>query len=140
MKPKIIIIGVVVLIALGALYAFRDSAVLGGAGGVGARECTVTESLATVGNNISSTVLAEYTNRAWAVIQLPLLATGVATNTVSLSFDEGAAAVSGTDFTLSTSTPITEPFGLNSDFSYTGAVTGITSTGSTTLRVVECRY
>ena len=148
MKDKLLIsfiITTIVAIAITMYLIFIsifNVGTFGGAGGVGARECTVsTVAAATVGDDISSTLLAEYTNRAWAIIEQPINAT----NTVSVSFDEGAAATvnGGVQLTSATTTSpkqATEPFGLNTDFSYTGAVTGITSTGSTTVRITECRY
>ena len=148
MKESLIAGGVMVVSVTFALLiaaqfgAFDGIQVFGGAGGVGARECTVsTVEAATVGDDVSSTILAEYSNRAWAIIEQPTNAT----NTVSVSFDEGAAAtVNGgvqlTPATTTSSKQATEPFGLNTDFAYTGAVTGITSTGSTTVRITECRY
>jgi len=107
-------------------------------GGEVSRKCeTYSSTAATVGADISSTVVAAYSNRAYARIQV----VDNATSTISLSFDEGEDATLGTGIILyaSTSTPFVE-FGLNTDFPYVGEVTGITSVGSTTVQVVECRY
>lgn len=139
MKKKITLVTVILVAAFGLFWLNEETGLLGGAGGVGARACTVTESVAAVGDDISSTVLSAYSNRAWASIQLPLLASAaVATNTASLSF--GGTAALNTGYTLATSTLGTPLFGLNTDFPFVGAVTAITSTGSTTLHVIECRY
>jgi len=111
-----------------------------GLGGKTDSACTVNSVVsAPVGGDISSSVLSAYSNRAWASIQLYSGNNGVATGTVSLSFDEGAASVLANGFELATNTPEII-FGLNTDFPYVGAVTGITSNGSTTVRVTECRY
>ena len=113
----------------------------GGNGGLTAAKCSVnTVTAAPIGDDVSLTVLAANETRAWAEISLETLAAdGVATNTPRLSFDEGAAATLNDGRKLSTSTP-TIVFGRNTDFPYTGAVTGITNTGSTTVRVTECTY
>jgi hypothetical protein len=71
------------------------------------------------------------------MIQRPENVQGVATNTVSVSIDGGAATLA-TGLELATSTPFLS-FG-TAGAPFTGAVTGITSTGSTTVRVVECGY
>lgn len=112
-----------------------------GEGGLGARSCTVASStVATVGHQFSTVILATTTNRAWARIAQPINAT----NTVSIAFSNDARATLTSGFSLTTATstsPIVDrEFGLNTDFAYTGAVTGLSSTGSTTIHVVECRY
>jgi len=100
---------------------------------------------AVVGNESSATILSAHPNRAWARIQQP----ANATNTVYLSFDEGASAVSGSGMFLTdgitvigyaSSTLDNVVFGLNTDMPYNGAVTGITNTGSTTVLVTECIF
>lgn len=109
--------------------------------GLNTTDCAVsTVTPATVGDDISSTLLASAANRAWAIIQQPLNAT----NTVSISFDEGAAAVLGLGISLQNSSTTTGTsylkFGLSTDFPYAGAVTGITSTGSSTVQITQCLY
>jgi hypothetical protein len=109
-------------------------------GQINSRGCSVSSTLvAGVGNQVSSTVLSAKGNRAWARIQQP----NNATNTVALSFDEGAAAVLGRGVSLNNNATSTIPdisFGLATAFPYTGAVTGITDIGSTTVLVTECSY
>ena len=143
MKDKIIPIVMIVLlviIAIGTTGNFQDKEI--SFGGLGTTDCNVTTvTAATIGDELSSTILSANANRAYAIIQQ----TSAATNTVSLSFDEGAAAtlVDGIDFDLSvfaTNTPQFREFGLSTNWPYTGAVTGITDNGSTTLQVTECLY
>ena len=143
MKDKIIPIVMIVLlviIAIGTTGNFQDKEIP--FGGLGTTDCNVTTvTAATIGDELSSTILSANANRAYAIIQQ----TSAATNTVSLSFDEGAAAtlVDGIDFDLSvfaTNTPQFREFGLSTIWPYTGAVTGITDNGSTTLQVTECLY
>ncbi len=109
-------------------------------GEIDSAKCDVeTVTMKTVGADISSTILSAAGNRAWARIQQVRDVAGVATSTVSLSFDEGAAATVNGGLQISTSTPSIE-FGRNADLPYVGAVTGITNAGSTTVRVTECLY
>jgi hypothetical protein len=111
-------------------------------GAIDSSKCEVESTqVVSVGDDISSTLLSAKGNRAWAVIQQPLNAT----NTVALSFNEGAAAVLGQgyqlfDFSTSTGEASKITFGRNTEFPYVGAVTGKTNYGSTTLLVTECLY
>jgi len=98
---------------------------------------------ATVGNQLSSTILAANTRRAWAIIQSP----SGATNTAALSFDEGAAATLNSGLALNATTadatyPVMQEitFGVNTDFPYNGVVTGISNYGSSTLKITECLF
>ena len=136
----LILVGVASILGVGIvwLYSNWQSQALAGAN---ADSCAVTTvSASVVGDDLSSTVLARNSNRAWAQIELPVTSAGIATNTVALSFDEGAVAVLGSGLTLSTTTTLTKEFGLQTPFPYTGAVTGITNTASTTVRVTECSF
>lgn len=114
-------------------YAFA------GQGGVNANACEiVSTSTVAIGNEESTQVLASDARRAWAVIEQPT----AATNTVSISL--GSDAVDGQGFGLApggaSTTPDKLQIGLNTDFPYTGSVEAITSTGSTSVRVIDCRY
>lgn len=110
-----------------------------GISSVQSTQCTVsTFAQVAVGNQNSVTVLAANSRRAWARITLPTNAAGIATSTPFLSFNAGAAATLN-DFKLSTSTPVVD-FGLNADFPYTGAVTGITGLATTSVQVTQCVY
>jgi len=114
-------------------------------GGVASlRACTVySTGPVTVGHQQSSTLLGAYSNRAWAVIS-----TGDnATNTVYVAFATSTAATASNGYPLNaantggaTSTKQEVRFGLNTEFPYTGAVTGLTDNGSTTVYVTDCRY
>lgn len=135
MKNKVvtILLAVVALLGGGA-YATE-------VGGLGDKGCSVsTVTMATVGHQQSSTLLSANSSRAWAMIQQPLNAT----NTVALSFDEGAAATLTSGLSLenaSTTIGMTSiTFGLNTDLPYTGAVTGLTNTGSTSVSITQCSY
>ena len=119
---------------------FADKPTIG-VGGFTDRGCTTeTSSAVTLTPDTSATVLAASSRRAWARIQhvqIPL-------DIVWLSFDEGAAATTTKGIILATSTTATEPtlieFGLNTDNPYTGEVTGLAVTATTTVLVSECRY
>jgi hypothetical protein len=91
-----------------------------------------------IGHQESKTLINVNGRRAWAKIQLATSGVGVATNTASLSLGGVATLAGGTE--ISTSTDFSLEFGLNTPLPYVGAVAGITSTGSTTVRVVECLY
>ena len=112
---------------------------LSGEGGIGATECDITtESLISFGDDVSTEILASYGRRAWARVKFPTDSTGVSTSgPVALGFDATAALGDGT--VLSTSTPELI-FGLNTDLPFTGAVNAITTNGSTSIEVIECRY
>lgn len=105
------------------------------------RDCTVsTVTAVAVGDDISTTVLSASSRRAYAKIS----AAPNAVDTVYLSFDEGSAATVANGLPL-TSATTTSPvsgieFGLNTSFPYTGAVTAITSTASTTVLLTQCNY
>ena len=139
MNKKIIaFIIVAILIAFGIGLSPVGDAVLGGAGGLSANSCTVTQTTVSVGDDISSTMLASAVNRAWATITQVRTSAGVASSSVSLSF--GGTATVGNGYVLSTTTP-EATFGLNTDYPFTGAVTGITNgTASGTVLVTQCLY
>lgn len=127
------------MILLGVIFLNQKVFTFGGGAGQTAKGCSVTVSSAIIGDDLSATILSASGLRAWAVIQLVRDSAGVATSTAFVSFDEGAVATTNS-FALSTTTPSVE-FGLNTNFPYTGAVTGITNgTASTTIKVIECRY
>lgn len=140
LSTAIVVVGIALLIAFNYSAGRDREQPLSGSASRATPECVVTtNSKAVVGNQESRTLLAENTLRAWARIQLVQDSAGIATNTVALSVDEGAAAVLGSGPVLSTSTP-TLYVGLSTDYPYTGAVTGITTTGSTTVQVTECVF
>lgn len=134
------------LIVAGAvIIGFLASNIFSGgsftAGSVANPKCTVSSTeVAPVGNEISVTILSANETRAWARIQNILHAT----NTVSLSFDEGNAAVLDEGVFLSAASTTNEThdivFGRATHFPYTGVVTGITDVGSSTVLVTECVY
>jgi len=130
-------------LALGALCALvllSPNPVAGAGGGRSQPSCiTTTSSFALVGNQVSRTLLAANSNRAWARLTQARDAGGSATSTVFLSTDEGAAAVLNAGLNLSTSTPTLET-GKETANVYTGEITGITDVGSTTVYVTECVY
>ena len=142
------IIGVLLGI-IGLLYLYlvnipiNERVSFTGSGGITAPKCNVTFTKAAVGDDLSTAILSQNANRAWAIIQQPQ----AATNTVTLSFDEGEAAVFGSGYQLASttvSTPSeqdeTPPFGRNADFAYMDEVEAITSTGTTTVNIIECVY
>ena len=108
---------------------------------VGTPKCTTsTVAAVPIGSQSSTLILGTSTNsRAYVRLQQVRTAAGVATSSVSISFDEGALATVNNGIQLSTSTPTIE-FGINTFHPYGGAVHAITDTGSTTLRITECTY
>lgn len=106
-------------------------------GGRSNESCTIsTTTAAVVGDDVSSTVLAANGARAWARIQQ--LPTSV--NGVYLNF--GIDATVGNGLALGTTSASIRylDVGLNEEFAYTGAITGITDTSSTTVLVTECIF
>ena len=150
MKQNILIITILIILGVVGYSAYFKEQSLGSGANSGTIACTVqTVTAATVGTT-SSTVLAAHSNRAWARIQQPLNAS----STISLAFATGTSATAGSGLLLSSATT-TSPlsfidFGKNTDFPYTGAVTGIVANtngaflvagnASTTVQVTECRY
>lgn len=136
-----ILLGLVLVIAVSVAFPLFQSsnsldASLGG-GGFREQDCDVnTVSSVLVGPDagFNSTILSAHSTRAWATLRQG----SNATNTISISFDEGSAAVAGQGIPLHGTTSI--EFGRNTDFPYTGAVTGVTAAGTTTVFVTECRY
>ena len=126
----------IAIAALFLFFAFFPSA----RSEVDSQRCNVsTISGAQVGNQLSRQILATTTNRAFTRIEQVRTSDGTATSTVHVAFNGDLPATSGTGLTLSTTTPYID-FGLNTDFPYQGAVQGLTSTGSTTVRITECVY
>ena len=115
-----------------------------GTGGAASFACaTRTVTRVEVGTT-SNEILPNRSNRAWARIQQ----IDDATSTVYLSFDEGAAAIVDHGLAITdqaTSTVQFIDFGINTDFPYLGAVTGIltnasVNSASSTVLVTECIY
>lgn len=130
-----ILLGIGIAVGLGSY--FKTDGVVGSS--VATTKCSVSSTeVATVGDDISSTVLSASETRAYARIQFLNPSN---TNTVTLSFDEGAAAVANQGVSLASSTAETViEFGRATSFPYTGAVTGITDISTTTVLVTECNY
>lgn len=121
---------------------FRDAkSTYAGGDGFTASSCTASSSSITIGDDISTQVLASSSRRAWATISLG----NNATNTVSVAWND-VTAVHNTGTLLNgavtngASTTPSISFGLNTDFPYTGAVKVITNFSTTTLLVTQCNY
>lgn len=141
MKNYQVIIVAIILGFVTGIFFINKSPSFGGTSFVNSQACTIsTDTVAIIGNQLSSTLLAANSRRAWAIIQQPLNAT----NTVAVSFNNGASATLNSGLQLqnaSTTNGVYEiHFGLATEFPYTGVVTGITSTGSTTVRITQCVY
>src|SRR5574343_40123 len=136
MKKHLIAVGIGIVII--AILIFVKDASFGGDGGMQASGCTVTETTATVGKDLAGTILSANGRRAWARVQMP----SAATNTVYVSF--GGTSSVGTGVVLgnqgATTTTNYIDFGRNTDFPYVGAVTGMSSVGTSTVLVAECKY
>jgi hypothetical protein len=101
--------------------------------------CTASSSRMIVGNQASTQILDARGRRSYALIQQPLNAT----NTVAVSITSSAPAFGSGISLANATTSIYETsleVGLNTDLAYTGAVSVLTSTGSSTLQVTECIY
>lgn len=110
---------------------------LTGRAGLTARDCTTGTSTVVSITTTGGTVLAPSSRRAWARIQQ----LQVPTDVINLAFNEGTAAVAGEGVVLATSTaPLYIEFGLNTHNPYTGEVTGIAPTATTSVLVTECSY
>jgi len=137
-KITIIIIGVAMVIGIVLLIDRNQS--LGGGDGFSAFSCTTTHTTPTVGSEVANILLAAHSRRAYAEIHIG----DNATNTVALSFGGTATLAGGYPINAAnnggaSSTP-SVVFGLNTDFPFTGDVTGIADTSSTTVQVVQCLY
>lgn len=99
--------------------------------------CTVSESLVSVGNATSTAILAKDTTRQWAVLQQPVNAT----NTVSVSFT--GPAITGRGYQIPATSTLDYPklvFGANAaEVRTTNAVTAISSAGTSTMKLIECK-
>jgi hypothetical protein len=93
-----------------------------------------------IGNQATSTILAKRADRAWALIQQPQNAT----NTVAVAFSGFMSADMAEGVQLQSSSSTTGisylKFGLSTELPDTGIISGLTSTGSTTVLVTECTY
>lgn len=129
---------IIVILAIGGVILFsRGELDLGRADGFSAFDCSVQNSSSVaIGDDISSTLFSGHSRTAYAEISV----VGSAGQDFYLSFDEGASAVVGEGVHLSATTTPKVVFGLNTDFPYTGAVTGISSSATTTLSLTVCRY
>lgn len=140
MKDKFILTSLLVLIVANVYGIFSVPRTSDSTFGEATRVCTVTQSVVTVGNQFSTQILAKG-SRQWAIIQQPTNAT----NTVALSFDN-ASSTMARGYTLApdvtpdvASTTDKVVIGFATDLPTSNAVEAITSTGSTTLRVIECK-
>lgn len=137
MNKKVkVILGIVAVVALvWGTSAVQDN--LGGGDGYVAQKCDVTTNTEVeVNPGNSQTVLSAYSRRAWASVG----SNGTTTQNIWLSFDEGASAVVGQGFRINSTSSPDMMFGLNTDFPYTGEVTALAASATTTLNVIECRY
>ena len=102
--------------------------------------CTASSSRVVIGNQSSTQLLASSSNRMYAKVQQP----DVATNTVYIRAQSGVAtALNGTNMLEKSSATGTDKifeFGKATWFPYVGPVSAITDVGSTTVLVTECSY
>lgn len=108
-------------------------------GEIASAQCTASTTLWAIGHQEAKTVLPARSNRAFGMIEQPINAT----NTVTVA-THGSAAVAGRGHQLTaatTTSPVTDiRFGRNADYAYTGLVSAITNTASTSVIVTECLY
>ena len=136
-KIKLAIAGVLVAVASYLIGGSNIPAKLSGFSNLQSYPCTsYTVGSATVGHQLSTQVLSANSRRAYAKIQAPS-----ANNAIYVSFATGTAAVVGKGLAINgASTTPDIVFGLNTDDPYTGAVTVITDTASTSVLITECKY
>lgn len=134
------LIGIALIVFVIALIPSVDFRKVLAGENLGAQACETTTTLAAIGDDLSTRLLATSSTRAWARISQPLNAT----NTVSIRFDQDKAATSLLGIPLqnasTTNGSFSIEFGLDTDLPYTGSVTGLTSTGSTTIHITQCNY
>lgn len=142
-KITIIILAIICIIAVDKLADLAIASKLisqgsfVGSGGEVATKCETSISSATdLLTSTSSTILATSTRRSFARIQILDSENGIAW----LSFDEGAVASTSRGVELVADSEEAIEFGLNTDFPYVGAVTGIATVATTTLFITECTY
>lgn len=131
--------GVALIAAAVTLLALYASQAHAGISSVSSYPCTVVTSTSTlVGSQVSTTILATSSRRAWARIEQPVNAT----NTIAISIAGAAVIGQGVQLTPATSTsPVAFfDFGLNTDLPYTGTIQAIASTASTSVAVSQCVY
>lgn len=119
----------------------RSEIVLGQGLGLGQPTCTASSTVALIGDDISTQILASSSRRAWTRVQI----NNNATNTVFLAVNDVPAAINtgfvlGGNLGASASTTPYIDFGLNTPFPYTGAVKAITNISTTTVIVTQCVY
>jgi hypothetical protein len=136
--PLALILGIAAAIAVSFS---AHSAIAGGFATSASQQCTTsTVTAVTVGNQVSTRIVATSSRRALVRIEQP----ANATNTVTLSLNSDIAATAGNGLQLTPATT-TSPvplmdFGLNADLNYTGSIQAITNTGSSTLLVTQCNF
>jgi hypothetical protein len=143
MAVRNIYFAVIIGMALALGYAFFSATTVkaGGFATSASQQCvTSTVTAVAIGNQASTRIVATSSRRAFVRIQQPINAT----NTVSLIANADAPATTATGLQLTAATT-TSPipymeFGLNTDMNYTGSITGITNTGSSTVLVTQCNF
>ena len=138
MKKENVIVSLLVVSLVATMFGiFRKPAEKPVDSSLGLAVCNVTQTVKTIGHQYSTKIL-DRGARSQAIIQQPLNAT----NTVALSFDNASSTVArGYKLypTISASTTDSVKFGYATDIPLQNAVEAITSTGSTTITVIECK-
>ncbi len=149
MKILVAIVCAVCLLLGGYLVYHNTAQVFGSSatGGTAADACaSTTNAVMAVGKDIPSTLQGTTSNRAVLVIQQPRNAT----NTIAISTTIAAANFLTAGLQLGSTTvqantaispiPTILMVGLNTEIPYTGAVSAISESGSTTVLVSTCNY
>jgi hypothetical protein len=102
-------------------------------GGDPLRLCKVTQTVVAIGNQASTKILNAGA-RQWAIIQQP----ANATNTVALSLSQASSTIA-TGYKLNSGTTTEFRLGFATDIPTPNFVEAITSAGSTTITVLECK-
>lgn len=140
MKKENIILSALVVLTVATLFGIFRAPIEKKDTSLGLAACTVTQTVKTIGHQFSTQILGKGA-RSWAIIQQP----ANATNTVALSLDN-ASSTMARGYTLA---PDTTPdvasstdrlaIGFTTEFPTSNAVEALTSTGSTTIKVIECK-
>lgn len=102
-------------------------------GGDPVRLCTTTQTVVRIGNEASTKVL-NAGSRQWAIIQQP----ANATNTVALSLSQASSTITN-GYKLNSGTTTELRLGFATNLPTSNFVEAITSAGSTTVTVLECK-
>lgn len=129
----LVVFGVITLVCLAAAYRLVNvTQEFGSSYSDLYGNCEVTETIVSVGHQAATQVLPQSSSRQWAIIQNPV----AATNTPTITFS--GTAVSGHGYQINHASSSEFRFGMGTEIKTGNAVSVITDTGSTTVKVIQC--